>query len=197
MANPIAFMTANFVARETGYAIDGWAHGDRTTQEAFAPLETYAERFDALLADVRALGFDTIDLWGAHLAPRLGDGRARRGGARGARAARPHASRRTRRGSSPANVERACEMTLALGTTSIGGGFSGDPAAIAPGAREHGVRLGIENHPGADAGGGAREDRRAATGMFGATVDTGWWGRTATTPRARSRSSASTSCTCT
>ena len=28
----------------------GWGHGDRATNEAFAPIETYAERFDALLA---------------------------------------------------------------------------------------------------------------------------------------------------
>ena len=69
MTNAIAFMTANYVARETGYAMHGWGHGDRLTNEAFAPLETYAERLDALLADVRELGFDTVDLWGAHLAP--------------------------------------------------------------------------------------------------------------------------------
>ena len=65
----IAFTTANYVARETGYAMHGWGHGDRTTNEAFAPIETYAERFDALLADVRALGFATVDVWGAHLNP--------------------------------------------------------------------------------------------------------------------------------
>ena len=62
-------MTANEVARESGWAIDGWAEGDRATNEAFAPIETYGERFDALLGRVRALGFGTIDLWGAHLGP--------------------------------------------------------------------------------------------------------------------------------
>ena len=62
-------MTANEVARESGWAIHDWAEGDRATNEAFAPLETYGERFDALLGRARALGFGTIDLWGAHLGP--------------------------------------------------------------------------------------------------------------------------------
>ena len=74
---PIAFMTANEVARESGWAIHDWAEGDRATNEAFAPIETYGERFDALLGRARALGFGTIDLWGAHLEPGLGDRRAR------------------------------------------------------------------------------------------------------------------------
>ncbi len=63
----IAFTTANYVARETGWAMHGWAHGDGATQEYFRPLETYAERLEEILSRVRALGFDALDLWGAHL----------------------------------------------------------------------------------------------------------------------------------
>ena len=57
----VVFMTANEVARETGWAMHGWSHGDRATNDAFAPLETFGERFDALLARVRGLGFEAID----------------------------------------------------------------------------------------------------------------------------------------
>ena len=39
----ISFVTANYVAREVGWAMHGWGHGDRETNAAFAPLETYAE----------------------------------------------------------------------------------------------------------------------------------------------------------
>ena len=67
--NTISFMTANYVAREVGYAMHGWGHGDRATNDAFRPLETYAERLDEVLADIRALGFDAVDLWGGHLNP--------------------------------------------------------------------------------------------------------------------------------
>ena len=41
----IAFMTANYVARETGYAMHGWGHGDQATHEAFAPI--YLRKRDA------------------------------------------------------------------------------------------------------------------------------------------------------
>jgi L-ribulose-5-phosphate 3-epimerase len=169
----IAFMTANFVARETGWAMRGWGHGDRATNEAFAPLETYAERLDALLADVRALGFGAVDLWGAHLNPEW--------------ATDEHvAIARDRLLAHDATVTtyatwisvdclaRACEIALALGTKVIGAGLSGDPGELAPVLRDHGVLLAIENHPERtpeellakiDAGGGT----------MAATVDTGWW----------------------
>jgi hypothetical protein len=63
----IGFTTANYVARDTGWAMRGWEHGDRATQERFRALETYEERLDEILSKVRALGFDTVDVWGAHL----------------------------------------------------------------------------------------------------------------------------------
>src|SRR3954465_15953607 len=167
-------MTANYVARETGYAMHGWGHGDRETQAAFAHVETYAERFDALLADVRALGFDTIDLWGANLGPEWAtDAHVEAAGDALKRHALRVATYATWIG--PSNVERACELTLELGTTLIGGGFSGDPEAIAPVLAKYGVRLGIENHPEKTPAEGHPKIERGE-GTFGATVDTGWGG---------------------
>jgi L-ribulose-5-phosphate 3-epimerase len=170
----IAFMTANEVARETGWAMDGWGHGDRATNEAFAPLETYGERFDALLGRVRALGFEAIDLWGAHLGPGWATEEhvaiAREALGRHGLAVATYAT-----WLGPANVERSCELALAVGTSTIGGGFSGKAGALAPVLREHGVTLAIENHP----------ERTPAEllakidegdGTMAATVDTGWWG---------------------
>jgi L-ribulose-5-phosphate 3-epimerase len=174
VTNAVAFPTANFVARETGYGMHGWGHGDRTTNEAFAPLETYAARIDALLADVRSLGFDTIDLWGAHLSPEW------------ATPAHVEAARATlaRHGLSvstyaawvtPANAERVCELTRALGTSLIGAGLSGEPEAIAPSLERHDVRLAIENHPERTPAEVLAKIERGGE-RFGATVDTGWWG---------------------
>jgi sugar phosphate isomerase/epimerase len=175
VSHRIAFMTANYVARETGWAMHGWGHGDRETQAAFSPLETYRERLGALLADVRALGFDTVDVWGAHLGPEW--------------ATDEHVSiaveelERNGLGVStyatwvgPSNLDRACEIARALGTAIIGAGFSGEPEALVPTLRRRGVTLAIENHP---------EERTPADvlamigrggGAFAATVDTGWWG---------------------
>jgi len=174
VTNAISFMTANYVARETGYAMHGWGHGDRTTNEAFAPLETYAERIDALFADIAALGFGTVDVWGAHLSPDW----ATDAHVEGMLAAlESHCLRVSTYAAwlGPANVERACELARALGTSIIGAGFSGEPEALAPALERHHVRLAVENHPErTPAELIAKLERGGA--MFGATVDTGWWG---------------------
>jgi L-ribulose-5-phosphate 3-epimerase len=171
--NAIAFMTANFVARQTGYAMRGWGHGDRTTNEHFQPLETYAERLDEVLRDVRALGFDTVDFWGAHLNPAWATDEH-------VATARELLARHRLRVSTyatwmgPAEGERACQIATALGTSIIGAGSSGDDAELVPVLREHGVRLAIENHP-------ERTPSEvlgritAGEGTLGTTVDTGWW----------------------
>ena len=169
----IAFMTANYVARETGWAMHGWGHGDRAANEHYAPVETFPERFDDLLGRVRALGFDTIDLWGAHLNPEWAtDAHVDAARAALARHGLGVATYATWIG--PSNVERACELAVAVGTSLIGAGMSGEPGDVLPALRAHGVRLAIENHP----------ERTPAEvlakiehgdGWLGATVDTGWW----------------------
>jgi L-ribulose-5-phosphate 3-epimerase len=172
MTNVVSFMTANYVARHTGYAMHGWGHGDRTSNEWYAPLETYGERLGELLGDVRTLGFEAIDLWGAHLHQ--------------AWATDEHIA--TARSVIDANgltvssyatylgagdAERVCEIAAALGTTLLGGMASDLPGAL-PVLREHGVRLGIENHPERDPA-----EVLAKIGddgdVLGATIDTGWW----------------------
>jgi L-ribulose-5-phosphate 3-epimerase len=170
----ISFTTANYVAREVGYAMHGWGQGDRATNEAFAPLETYGEKLDELLGDVAALGFTAVDVWGAHL------------GADWATDAHVETAVETLRRHGltvtsyatwvgPSNIERACELTIALGASLIGAGFSGDPQALAPVLAKYDVRLGVENHPEKTP---AEVLAKIAAGgeLFGATVDTGWWG---------------------
>jgi sugar phosphate isomerase/epimerase len=166
-------MTANDVARETGWAMHGWAHGDRLTNEAFAPLETYAERLDALMRRVRELGFEGLDVWGAHLSPEWAT-EEHVAIARGALAAHGLTCITYGTWVHMHNVERACQLATALGTSVIGAGFSGEASELAPVLREHGVTLAIENHPeSTPAEVLAKID--AGAGTMAATVDTGWW----------------------
>lgn len=170
---PVAYMTANDVARETGWMMHGWGHGDRLTNEAFAPLGTFGERFDAVLARGRGLGFEAIDLWGAHLSPEWATPEhvetASNLLARHRLEVATYAA-----WVGPSTVERACQLALAAGTSVIGGGFSGDPAALVPVLRAHGVTLAIENHhERTPAEVLAKID--AGDGTMAATVDTGWW----------------------
>jgi L-ribulose-5-phosphate 3-epimerase len=170
----IVFTTANYVARETGWAMHGWGHGDRMTNEAFAPIETYAERFDTVLADVRALGFGAVDVWGAHLNPEWAtdahveaacEALARHGISVSSYAVWTDAS----------NIDRTCELARAIGAPMIGAGFSGEPEQLSPALERHGVRLAVENHPEQTPAEILAKIERGGE-QFGATVDTGWWG---------------------
>ena len=68
MTPRFSFITANFVARPLGYRLtEGWAQGDDANHAQFKPLESFAAEFDTMLAEVKAMGFDAIDLWAAHL----------------------------------------------------------------------------------------------------------------------------------
>ncbi|MCB1123532.1 MAG: sugar phosphate isomerase/epimerase [Verrucomicrobiae bacterium] len=66
--NTISFITANFVAREAGYALtEGWHQGNNATNDYFRPIDTFPKRFEALLKEIKQLGFRSIDLWISHL----------------------------------------------------------------------------------------------------------------------------------
>lgn len=171
---PIAFMTANYVARETGWAMRDWGHGDAATQERFKPLETYEGCLDEILASARGLGFDTIDLWSAHLGVDwASDEHLAIAQDLLARHQLRVATYATWIGAS--NAERACALARGMGTNLIGGGFSGEPGALVGILRDNDVRLAVENHPErTPAEMLAKIEGRG--GWLGTTVDTGWWG---------------------
>ncbi|MDX6485006.1 MAG: hypothetical protein QOF43_159 [Gaiellaceae bacterium] len=165
-------MTANFVARETGYEMRGWGHGDRTTQEHFSAIETFPERFEDLARTVRMLGFHAVDIWGGHLNQAWAtDEHLAVAGDVIARYELSVTSYATYVGEGEA--ERVCEIATALGTRLLGG-LAADLPGVAPILREHEMLLGIENHPEktpAELLAKIRED----PGVLGATIDTGWW----------------------
>jgi sugar phosphate isomerase/epimerase len=178
-------MSANFVARQTGYHMtEGWAQGDTATNEYFRPLETFAARFDALLAEVRAMGFDAVDIWTAHLNWRWATPEH-------LAIARASLDRHElvvstvagNFGSTAEELAAACRLAVALDTRLLGGSTSSiqsDRAAAVATLQRHGCRLAIENHPGLL----TAEEMLAvvqdgAAGVIGTTVDTGWYGTAA------------------
>ncbi|GGE30308.1 AP endonuclease [Pullulanibacillus camelliae] len=64
-----AFMTANYVARELNYtkSLD-WGKCHEATVAAFHG-PNFKSKFEELIATVKELGFDAIELWVAHLDP--------------------------------------------------------------------------------------------------------------------------------
>src|SRR5262245_34194553 len=174
----ISFMSANYVARELGYgAADEWEAFDAATNAAFEPIDTFPERFDALLAPVAEIGFDAIDLWFGHLNWRWATPEH-------VAVARETLDRRGIRvvslagsiGKTTADVEAACRLANALGVdliAGVGDVVHSDRDGAAALLDAHGVRFGLENHP----------ERTPAEVLeaigdadaLGAAVDTGWW----------------------
>jgi L-ribulose-5-phosphate 3-epimerase len=179
--NPISFMTANYVARQLGYHMTGgWGQGDKATQDHFKPIETFGERFEEILKDVRGMGFDAIDIWTGILNPPW---------------ATPEHSRIARDlldkhnlqvvslaggfGSTPEEFEAACKLAAALGTRVLGGNTAmreKDRAFVVNTLKKYNVLLGLENHPEKTPQELLDKIGDGGDGTIGACVDTGWYG---------------------
>jgi sugar phosphate isomerase/epimerase len=179
--NTLSFMTANYVAREIGYNMTkGWMEGDDATNAYFAPLDTYAERFGALLAEIKSLGFDAIDLWMGHLNWRWAtDEHIAIANQALADANFSVASLAGWFGGTRGEFASACRLGKAMGAPILGGStglLDGDRDALAAIAREHGVRLGYENHPERNTGEMFAKIGEGNEDVIGFCVDTGWFG---------------------
>lgn len=165
-------MSANYVARELGFRMSGWGEGDRATNEAFEPLDSFAERFDALLTQIASLGFSALDVWGGHLNPAWATDEH-------VAAAVEALARRELSVASyqvwvpPKHAERACEIAAALRTRVLAGVAPVDDPVFPALLERHGLVFALENHPEptpqavlAKIGGDPR---------LGVCVDTGWF----------------------
>jgi sugar phosphate isomerase/epimerase len=175
----VSFITANYVARESGYVGgDDWMTHDVLTNAAFEPLETYEERLDEVMRDVATAGFTHVDLWLAHLNWRW---------------ATPEHVAIARHvlednglsvvslagnfGSDAGELAAACRLASALDVAVLGGlgaVLQAEPDAAVAVLREHSVRFAYENHPEA-----TPDEVLALIGdaadVVGVAVDTGWW----------------------
>ncbi len=176
-----SFVTANFVARQLGYRMSkGWAQGDQATNDWFAPLETFASRFDAMLAEIKALGFTSVDLWCAHLHWRWATvhhlATAKELLAKHGLAVRSYPAWVM---GGPEDLRAACRLCAELDIPYFVGHcqlFTENRAAAVEILREFGVGYAIENHPEKSSAellarlGAGDED------VVGLALDTGWCG---------------------
>lgn len=179
--NDISFMSANFVARELDYTMHGgWAEGESATNSHFEPLESFRERFSALLTEVKNLGFHQVDLWTAHLNWRwatdvhisIARSLLEKHGIKVASYAGGF-------GETAEEFERSCRVARAVGIGLLGGsaGFlAQDRAAFCALLKNYALKFAHENHPEKhpdeilDYLSGTDEE------LVGVCVDTGWFG---------------------
>ncbi|GAB4529604.1 MAG: hypothetical protein OHK0046_49620 [Anaerolineae bacterium] len=175
----LSFMTANYVARPVNYHMtEGWMQGDNATNAFFRPIETFPERFDTYMADVRALGFDYVDIWLAILHPQWAT-EAHTDAARESldRHGLTPVSLAGAFGDTPDDFEKSCELASALDVQILGGMtglLTSDYQALADLLAKYDLRFGYENHPEK-----SPEEVLAKIGFsdyIGTAVDTGWYG---------------------
>jgi sugar phosphate isomerase/epimerase len=172
-----SLVTASFVTRELGFgSMTDWSEGDTATQKFLAPADTYPERIDILLGEIADLGFQTIDLWGAHLHyswatdfhfDAIRGSLERHGIEVNSLAAWCH---------SVEALEGFCRVANEVGAGIIGGGsplLTEDRADALAILADNKVRFAIENHPERSTGevlsviGGSE--------WLGSCADSGWW----------------------
>jgi sugar phosphate isomerase/epimerase len=180
--NQISFMTANYVARPVGYHMtEGWMQGDHATNAYFEPLATFEQRFEGYLADVKAMGFDALDLWLALLNPTRWATDEHIALARGALARQGLSvvSLAGWFGSTLDEFERCCRMAAALDTTVMAGMcgvLESDRAGMIRLLEHYNVKFAIENHPEKTPEEVLTKIGDGAGGRIGAAPDTGWFG---------------------
>lgn len=175
-----SFISANFVAREIGWHMPGgWSQGDTAANHHFAPIGTFAKRFDALLTDVRALGFTAVDLWTAHFNGEWATPEHRHI-ARDRLVAHQMTvpSLAGGFGTEPAQFLRACKNAAAVGARVLAGSapvLDTHRAEVVAMLRDHSLVLGIENHPEATPEALLQRVGDHSSGLIGVALDTGWF----------------------
>jgi sugar phosphate isomerase/epimerase len=177
----ISFVTANYVARQVNYSMSGgWGQGDQATNQYFRPLETFAQRFEEIVTDIKALGFDALDLWTAHLHQTWATDQH-------IRIARDILHTHQIKvvslaggfGATPREFEAACNIAVEVGAKLLGGMtplvFINRAFVVAT-LNKYDLRLGIENHSEKTPDEMLAKIGDGSGGRIGTTVDTGWYG---------------------
>ena len=180
--NTLAFMTANYVARNVAYHMtEGWMQGEEATQAYFRPLKTFRERFDILLADIRALGFEALDLWTAHLHPAWAT-------TQHIAIARALLDRHGLQvtslagwfGSTVQELETSCRLADELKIPLLAGRMSPELAtsqtSVLSVLQQYDLKWGLENHPEKNAAELLAQLGDDTHGRIGVALDTGWFG---------------------
>lgn len=173
-------MTANYVARQVGYNMtEGWGQGDKTTNVYFSPLKTFSKRFSKLIANVKGMGFKSLDLWTAHLNPSW--------------ATSQHlltakqllinsnlevVSLAGRFGNTQGEFEQTCKLAAAMKVSILGGPIpllENNRDFVTATLEKYSLKLAIENHSEKTPEEILTKIGDGKNGTIGTVIDTGWY----------------------
>ena len=142
----VSFMLANYAARPLNWQIESWAQAEAATSAYFAPLKTFANRFEEYLRDAATLGFTAVDLWQPMLDHRwiTNDHLETAADLLDQYNLQP-ISFAGWLGSNEDDFEANCEISSALGVDLLTGDTSADRAFVLEGLAKYGLRWGCEN----------------------------------------------------
>lgn len=181
MTNRISLNCSSFVAKQYGYLPgDDWAVRVDAVNAYYSPLETFGERFEKLLLDAKALGYNAIDVWTPgqlswvwatdqhiQIAAQLLD---------------QHNVEVTSIGGEFGDTREkfvsACKLAVGVGTTLLSGTVPllfMDRDFLVQALQDYDLRLAIENHPEKTPDEMLLQIGDTAGGRIGTAVDTGWY----------------------
>jgi sugar phosphate isomerase/epimerase len=178
--NTVSFMTANYVARQLGYNMtEGWGQGEKSVSEYFKPIETYRERLNGYLTDIRSMGFAAMDLW----LPLLDQWATQAHIETAVDLLKQHSLRVVSiagwMGSTPEQFRKVCQIANAVGAPVLGGGttmYTKDREFVIDMLRRHSLKWGFENHPEKTSQEILEKLGDQDTDVVGVAADTGWFG---------------------
>jgi sugar phosphate isomerase/epimerase len=179
--NRISLNGSSFVAAQCGYHSDSdWDACVEAVNDYYRPLETFAARFENMLFDVSALGFDALDIW---TAGQLNWRWATQEHITMARALlESHAITVTSLGNdfgeTRAEFVAACKLAAGVNTKLLSGAcpmLRSERAFVIEMLEQYDLYLGLENHPEKSSQAMLDQIGDGAAGRIGTTVDTGWY----------------------
>lgn len=172
---------SSFVAKQCGYSpTSDWDVCVDAVNDYYRPADTFAARFEQHLLDIRALGYNALDIWTAGQLNWRWATEAQIATAR--QLLDKHGFTVTSLGNDFGDTRdefvAACKLAVGVNTKLLSGGcpvLRQERAFVIEMLEKYDLRLGVENHPEKSAQEMLDQIGDGAHGRIGTTVDTGWY----------------------
>lgn len=177
----ISLNSSSFVGRQCGYGPQSsWDACVDAVNAYYQPEDTFSARFEAMLREVKQLGFDALDIWTAGQMNWRWTTQKQMADARALLSKHNLAvtSLGDNFGATREEFAAACKLAVGVNTRLLSGGcpvLKQERAFVIDTLHEYDLYLGLENHPEKSAQETLDQIRDDGGGRLGTTIDTGWY----------------------